>query len=121
MVTHKNKCESIKLDRYWTKEEEEEIVPTVPSPGNDDVTPNTPANNNEVSSCPIVTTKKGKSSNKVETPHKAIAGLLSKANVTPKKEPEKPVTANSSTSQSRMSQEEQEKKNKELEDYWNSL
>ncbi len=108
-------------DRYWTKEEKEETVPTVPSPGNDDVTPNTPANNNEVSSCPNVTTKKGKSSNKVETPHKAIAGLLSKANVTPKKEPEKPVTANSSTSQSRMSQEEQEKKNKELEEYWNSL
>ena len=108
-------------DRYWTKEEKEETVPTVPSPGNDDVTPNTPANNNEVSSCPNVTTKKGKSSNKVETPHKAIAGLLSKANVTPKKEPEKPVTANSSTSQSKMSQEEQDKKFKELNEYWNSL
>ena len=108
-------------DRYWTKEEKEETVPTVPSPGNDDVTPETLATNNEGGSCPNVTTKKGKSSNKVETPHKAIAGLLSKANVTPKKEPEKPVTANSSTSQSRMSQEEQEKKNKELEEYWNSL
>ena len=103
------------------KEEKEEIVPTVPSPGNDDVTPNTTAIVNESSSCPNVTTKKGKSSNKVETPHKAIAGLLSKANVTPKKEPEKPVTANSSTSQSKMSQEEQEKKYKELNEYWERL
>ena len=108
-------------DRYWTKEESQEDVPTVPSPGQDDVTANSPATPNGSPTCHNVTTKNRKSIDGVNKPHSAIAGLLSKQNVTPKKFTEKAYTATSSASQPKTSQEEQQKKYKELDEYWNSL
>ena len=86
-------------DRYWTKEESQEDVPTVPSPGQDDVTANSPATPNGSPTCHNVTTKNGKSIDGVNRPHSAIAGLMSKQNVTPKKFTEKAYTATSSASQ----------------------
>ena len=80
-----------------------------------------PSNTKRNATCHNVTTKKGKSIDGVNKPHSAIAGLLSKQNVTPKKFSEKAYTAINSASQPKTSQEEQQKKYKELDEYWNSL
>ena len=115
-------------DRYWCKDDQCDNnatgtggVPNVPKSESENVTPESPATDNDNWDCHNVTNKLEKSSNKSSRPHKAIRWETGKDNVTLKKNPEKLVITNNSTSQVKESQEERQKRIKELDDYWNSL
>ena len=82
------------------------------------MTPNSPAVVSEGGDCPNVTTQNKENNNSKVQPHKALRWETSEDNVTPKKTFGKVVVGYNSTSQPKMSQEEQEKEDKELDEFW---
>ena len=107
--------------RYWHKKRTPGKVPSVPSPEDDDVTGDSPATDSDSGKLSHVTTKNKESNQKESQPHKAIRWESGEDNVTPKKTFSNVVVGYNKTSHPKMSQEEQEKKFQELNEYWDRL
>ena len=104
--------------RYWHKKGTQGKVPSVPSSEDDDVTADSTAIDSDSGNCPNVTTQNKEVNQRENQPHKAIRWDSCEDVVTAKKTFTNVVVGYNSTSQPKMSQEEQEKEDKELEEFW---
>ena len=85
------------------------------------MTGDSPATDSDSGKLSHVTTKNKESNQKESQPHKAIRWESGEDNVTPKKTFSNVVVGYNKTSHPKMSQEEQEKNLKELNEYWDRL
>ena len=104
--------------RYWHKKGTQGKVPSVPSSEDDDVTADSTAIDSDSGNCPNVTTQNKEVNQRENQPHKAIRWDSCEDVVTAKKTFTNVVVGYNSTSQPKMSQEEREKEDKELDEFW---
>ena len=104
--------------RYWHKKGTQGKVPSVPSSEDDDVTADSTAIDSDSGNCPNVTTQNKEVNQRENQPHKAIRWDSCEDVVTAKKTFTHVGVGYNSPSQPKMSQEEQEKEDKELEEFW---
>ena len=104
--------------RYWHKKGTQGKVPSVPSSEDDDVTADSTAIDSDSGNCPNVTTQNKEVNQRENQPHKAIRWDSCEDEVTAKKTFTNVVVGYNSTSQPKMSQEEQEKQYKDLDEFW---